>query len=232
MKRHAQAFSLVELLVVVGIIALLVSIMMPTFTKVMALAKETDCLNNLKTVSLALINYMNDESNQDRLPLNEPPNVTYPEVDANDLLPGLESSKRWWCNKVYPYGDRQHSIYLCPVDSGREGWAKVATSYGFNETLTNEGAKTLHAIEDQTLTALIGHCAADTDEPSIYVEMVLDLGKWPGLHISTYDTVARQSMGRCGFIMVGGQVETFTYGQAFTNREHIFYPKSPKIRRP
>ncbi|HZZ44065.1 MAG TPA: type II secretion system protein [Tepidisphaeraceae bacterium] len=63
-KPQPQAFSLVEMLVVIGIIVLLAAILLPVISSARRASTNTKCLNNLREIDSAITQYMrdNDES--------------------------------------------------------------------------------------------------------------------------------------------------------------------------
>ncbi|MFA9478059.1 DUF1559 domain-containing protein [Phycisphaerales bacterium AB-hyl4] len=61
-KRTCHAFTLIELLVVISIIAILISILLPTLSSARAQARRVQCASQMRQMSLALMLYAEDSS--------------------------------------------------------------------------------------------------------------------------------------------------------------------------
>jgi prepilin-type N-terminal cleavage/methylation domain-containing protein len=91
---NRNRFTLIELLIVIGIIAILSGLLLPALANARRKAKEITCVNNLKQLGTGIIIYLDDYNWRHHVPW------------PSNLFPAYMSSK---------------DIYRCPVDGNSSG---------------------------------------------------------------------------------------------------------------
>lgn len=113
MKR-CNAFTLVEILVVIGIIAVLISLRLPSLNKARRSANQVACSSNLRQVGLAHQLYMQDnKGHQVEGSLAVPPPTTF--LFWTDLLRPYLGLKKYYDGSVQPIPP-EAKVLICPED--------------------------------------------------------------------------------------------------------------------
>ena len=154
-----SGFTLIELLTVMAIIALLAAIIFPSLNSARAKARGTQCLSNLKQISLAVMLYAED-NNQKLPPMYIISNQPTPNSEALiDLSTesGTAGTTGWtWTNSLYSYV-KNNDIFACP-DAPLEDVATYDSCYGINYHLATPlgvGMRKIHKIKYPSNTYLI-----------------------------------------------------------------------------
>jgi len=128
-SQFRAAFTLVELLVVIGIIALLVGILLPTLSNARRSANDVKCASNIRQLCAALLNYASE--NKSKFPPNLNNGAMYPTPPAS-----LPQASLWYDQdrigrylpKTVQYGSGSigGNVFICPNDED------AARSYSMN----------------------------------------------------------------------------------------------------
>ena len=124
-KPHARlcrGFTLVELLVVIGIIALLIGILLPSLSKARKKAQEAACASNLHQMGLAMAMYVNDWK-------------YYPSELGYDSVHGGPISI--WQTRLRGYMNGNYNAFFCPAQDDSFRWT-TAPVLGPSATAFNQ----------------------------------------------------------------------------------------------
>src|SRR5690349_5001809 len=93
-RRKRWAFTLIELLVVIAIIAILAAMILPALARAKDKARRTQCMNNIKQVTLAIRLYA--DGFKDKLPLMDDGNWVWdmPWDVGDSMLPNMANTWR------------------------------------------------------------------------------------------------------------------------------------------
>lgn len=111
MVRQKRAFTLVELLVVIGIIAVLISILIPALARARKTAQQVACASNLRQIGTAMLQYGSE--NKDFMPafqIQTVPGMTSLEIELSSWPYSL--SKYLGGNVSDPL--RLSKVFACP----------------------------------------------------------------------------------------------------------------------
>jgi prepilin-type processing-associated H-X9-DG protein/prepilin-type N-terminal cleavage/methylation domain-containing protein len=182
LRTRRAAFTLLELLVVVAIIAVLAAISMPVGRRMIEAGNEAKCMSNLRQLHAVLMLYANEN---------------------NQMLPSPDTptSGIHWFRRLDPYIAQQDRIKLLTCPSAKTfkpgDWA---TSYGMNYYLGEDKDWRTLTIEQKSKVILLADAVINPAWHSAGSAIFEDGGPFN-------KTVDQRHSGRANFLFLDGHVE-------------------------
>jgi prepilin-type N-terminal cleavage/methylation domain-containing protein len=100
--HQSRGFTLVEIMIVVGIIGLLVGIALPNFIKSRATSQQNACINNLRQINSAVQQWAMENG---QAPGSPPPSLTsdltpYIQLNSNSSIPDCPAGGTYTVNNI------------------------------------------------------------------------------------------------------------------------------------
>jgi prepilin-type processing-associated H-X9-DG protein/prepilin-type N-terminal cleavage/methylation domain-containing protein len=194
LRTRRAAFTLLELLIVVAIIAVLAAISMPVGRRMIEAGNEAKCMSNLRQLHAVLMLYANEN---------------------NQMLPSPDTptSGIHWFRRLDPYIAQQDRIKLLTCPSAKAfvpgDWA---TSYGMNYYLGEDKDWRTLTIEQKSKVILLADAVINPAWHSAGSAIFEDGGPFN-------KTVDQRHAGRANFLFLDGHVEAS--GEYSKNRAYF-----------
>lgn len=211
-REGRSAFSLIEILIAIGIMVVLVAVAFPSLRSSMEASAKIKCNNNLRGLGVGLGSYINDH-NGSLIPAYQGGYGYW----FNEIAPYMESKEELnWTNNIYP------SWLQCPLKHNQCGYGWNYFHFGHNTySITNSSFARFLQVTEPTRTIIIGDSADDPNAAK-------------SEHYVIYGTklrlAKRHSGGSGNYLFFDGHVESMTPEQLSKQLPRIFekYPGQKK----
>ena len=143
--KQTRGFTLVELLVVIAIIGILIGMLLPAVQQVREAARRTQCLNNMRQIGLACLNYESAHS-------------SLPSCGGDDIkqFPQLRMDFSWHI-RIFPFSEQNNISRRLEDDNINRGWTG-ASEQNRNALLNNPIPMLICPSSDLEQLCVTGSC--------------------------------------------------------------------------
>jgi prepilin-type N-terminal cleavage/methylation domain-containing protein/prepilin-type processing-associated H-X9-DG protein len=201
--RYRQGFTLIELLVVIAIIAVLISLLLPAVQSAREAARRAQCINNLKQIALAAMNYHDQNGT---FPIGSPmkPDIMFGWLFVEDQSIFVSMLGQFEQQPLYNAMNFSRSIYS-----------------GTNRTVYMTGVATLWCPSDGQIAGKVGHAGKYGDNPDLayaFTSYAGCTGTWFAEPLFYCNVIAPAQMSSCPqFAPLNGSINgVFRYSDAAT----------------
>jgi prepilin-type N-terminal cleavage/methylation domain-containing protein len=215
-RRIPSAFSLVELLVVMAVVAVLTSLLLPALSQARRSSGAAHCRNNLRQIALACAMYVDD--NQQCFPpaLRRNPwfqSLGLPGLDGRILVCPADASARQGSSSPEPNSQTTPRSFLM---NGFTDWIKTIAgeeSYtAFRKGFLRAGLQE-SALQFPSSTIIFGEKA--TNNPVLYLDLFKPNGfYYQDLAESRHGSGANSTAANANYAMGDGHVAVYPYGKS------------------
>ena len=129
-RARADGFTLVELLVVLALVAIVASLAVPAYQRVIQSGRATACVSNLRQISVGLSAYLADNN-------NVMPTLNTARASKSVDVPVIDNTLSRYITTP--------SVFACPADVN--GFAQsTGTSYFWNVAINGQSAASLNFL--------------------------------------------------------------------------------------
>jgi len=220
-----HAFTLIEMLITLAIVAILAALLVPTVRSVLSRGKAAKCVSNLRQIGVAVAAYAADNNGafprggwggSGALPLDPP---------------GTDGVG--WLTDIFPYLGEQREVFICPEGkstspTGQKSWMRMP-----GKTMSDPLYPSHYAYNAQLNTNRI---SLRSNTPTLHVDRLASVRRLSGLPVMIdivfqsnflgYDSLftpspsatgsqvfADRHMGRGNILWGDGSVSSMTYGE-------------------
>ena len=153
MKRGHEGFTLMELVVVMGVVSLLAAMMFPVMNSARERARRVNCVSNQRQLAAAFNNYATDWD-------GILPRWWTPSGGPATSTLGLQDGERDWAVDTLPYVVNER-LYICPSK-------RLLRGYGFNNWLAIHEGFPLSAVDFPSRTLLFTEIQGKTPNQTVF----------------------------------------------------------------